>query len=404
MSSKEKEWIPPQRYVPGPGMPALPPQLYQDSNKTVDEVAEELKKMPFFMTELDDVDENDENSRNQIEALKALAYEGEPEEVAANFKAQGNEQYKLKRYKDAVEFYTKAINVEWLGEKGEDPEEGRKIKMACFSNRAACNLELKNYRQCINDCKIVLTQFEPAHEKSLFRAGKAYLGVDRADEGMQLLQYGVEVVPDSKTLPGLLQTLTTRHNTKLELERKRREAEELKQTKKRNLEASIAAHKFTLLKSANTEDDSSSPLPSDVRIHLEDDLNPASTLIVPVMFLYPVDMQSDIIQQADVDSTTINEYLQQLFGDELPPWVCEDNKNVSDYSNIKTLEVYAQTDSGGLVKVGKASTLAKVFSLEKPVVPIIDSVPRLYVVPKNKAKEWLSNWNKDHARYLLYGE
>lgn len=401
----DKNWEEAPRYVPGPGMPVLPPQLQQDSPKTVDEVARELKKLPFFMTDAGDLDNDDEESREQIEALKALAYEGDPEVVAKNFKAQGNEQYMMKRYKDAIVFYTKAINLEGLGEKGENPAEGKAIKQACLGNRAACNLSLKNYRRCINDCKTILAQFDPKHEKSIFRAGKAYAAIDKPEEGIELLEYGISVVPESKSIPELLASLKERYEKKLELERKKHEAEQLKQTKKQNLEAAIAGHKFTLLKSVHaSDDDDTSAFPPDVRIHLEDDLNPASALIVPVLFLYPVDMQSDIIQQTDVTTTVISEYLYQLFGGELPQWINEENGNTEDYSNIKTLEVYAQTDSGGLVKVGKSSTLEKVFSLQKPVVPVIDGIPRLYVVPKSKSKEWLSKWNKDLARYRLYGE
>jgi tetratricopeptide (TPR) repeat protein len=125
MSSKWDEL----RYVPGPGMPALPPELNRYTRATVDETIAEMKKIPFFMTELDEDDAQNE----QIEALKALAYEGEPDEVAMNFKNQGNDLFKQKKYKDAAEFYTKAIEVD-----AGVPE----IDIASYTNRAACNLHL----------------------------------------------------------------------------------------------------------------------------------------------------------------------------------------------------------------------------------------------------------------------
>lgn len=47
------------------------------------------------MTKLDETDgAGGENV--ELEALKALAYEGEPHEIAENFKKQGNELYKAK--------------------------------------------------------------------------------------------------------------------------------------------------------------------------------------------------------------------------------------------------------------------------------------------------------------------
>ncbi len=122
----------PKRYVAAPGEPELPPQLRELTGKSAEDYMQSMNRMPFFMTQLDDSEGNEEENI-QLEALKALAYEGEPDEIAANFKNQGNDCYKAHRYKDAVNYYTKAIDVKCnLAE----------IDAACFSNRAACNLEL----------------------------------------------------------------------------------------------------------------------------------------------------------------------------------------------------------------------------------------------------------------------
>lgn len=439
IEEEKPEYKKPERYVPGFGMPELPPQLHNMNfqNKTVDQVAKELKRLPFFMTDINDVQEGDDDGdtlgRDQLEALKALAYDGDPEEIAGNFKQQGNEQYKLKKFKDAVVFYTKAISVEQLGEErdpkdivgeeeyAKDPEkakdaakkaaeEGRAIKLASLANRAACNLELKNYRQCITDCRKVLAELDPKHEKCMFRAGKALVAVERYDEAVDLLSYGIKELPESQSLPPLLKTAQEKYEKKIALEKKRKELEERKRIAKKNLETAISAHGFTLLNSHKSDvDENGEPtglnslLPSGVKIHLEDPQNPVSTLIVPVMFLYPLDMQSDMMEAVDVENTPISTFLHQLFGESLPPWVSADAGNL-DYADIKKLDVYAQTESGGLVKVGRSSTLEKIFSLKSPVVPVIDGVPRLYVIPKGRAKDWISTWNKDHARYLLHGE
>lgn len=437
---KKDTYQKPLPYRPEFGMPELPPQLYsmKFQGKSVDEVAKELKKLPFFMTDINDQsngDDDDEDTlgKEQMEALQALAYDGDPEEVAGNFKKQGNEQYKQKRYKDAVVFYTKAIAVENLGverdpkdvngeeffqknpEKAkqlakEAAQEGRDIKLASLANRAACNLELKNYRRCITDCRKVLAELDPKHEKCIFRAAKALIAVERYDEAIDLLTYGKTAVPSSTSIPPLLKTAEEKYEKKVALVKRRKEEEERKATAKRNLETAINAHGFKLLNSVNSEVDETgassgvnSLLPSGVRIHLEDPMNPASELIVPVMFLYPLDMQSDMMEAVDVENTPVSAFLEQLFGESLPPWVSASAANL-DYADVKKLDVYCQTDSGGLVKVGRNSTLNKIFSLKQPVVPIIDGVPRLYVVPRNRAKDWLSTWDKNHAKYLLYGD
>ena len=86
-----------------------------------------------------------------LEALKALQYEGTKAEAAQNFKDQGNECVREKKWSDAKEFYTKGIAViqskedaKW--DQPEDPakeESQRKLVLEqLYSNRARCNLEL----------------------------------------------------------------------------------------------------------------------------------------------------------------------------------------------------------------------------------------------------------------------
>ena len=58
---------------------------------------------PFFATSIP------EGGNELFDALAALKYEGTPDEQATNFKEQGNEWFKLGRYKDAYMFYSDGI-------------------------------------------------------------------------------------------------------------------------------------------------------------------------------------------------------------------------------------------------------------------------------------------------------
>lgn len=143
----------------GPTPPPPPP----GANQSIDELIADLNKSPLFMTSPEDADPDNPG----LEALRALAYEGTPSEVAARFKGRGNECARKKRWRDAREFYSKAIgaldgsNDEGDGEKGEagdllgevsgrakvvDLEEEEKmvwtLKEACWVNSALCNLEM----------------------------------------------------------------------------------------------------------------------------------------------------------------------------------------------------------------------------------------------------------------------
>ena len=85
-----------------------------------------------------------------LDAIQAMQNEGTRGEVAQNYREQGNEAAKEKRWIDAKEFYTKAIAVllakEDKWDKPEDPKEEEKVKRqveeASYINRALCNLEL----------------------------------------------------------------------------------------------------------------------------------------------------------------------------------------------------------------------------------------------------------------------
>ena len=57
-------------------------------------------------------------------------------EIAQNFKEQGNEYFKGKRYREALGFYTQGIDAK--------PDEIQ-LKEALLLNRAACNLELRAF-------------------------------------------------------------------------------------------------------------------------------------------------------------------------------------------------------------------------------------------------------------------
>lgn len=57
-----------------------------------------------------------------------------PVEVAQNFKEQGNDYYKGKRYREALGFYSQGIEAK--------PAD-KSLLEALLCNRAACNLELR---------------------------------------------------------------------------------------------------------------------------------------------------------------------------------------------------------------------------------------------------------------------
>ena len=90
--------------------PAVPEAINDVKERSFDERFADLNRIPLFMRELDETDgANGENVG--LEALKSLAFDGEPWEVATSFKENGNDSYKHKEYRDAIEYYTKALQA-----------------------------------------------------------------------------------------------------------------------------------------------------------------------------------------------------------------------------------------------------------------------------------------------------
>lgn len=79
--------------------------------------------------------------------------EGTRGDVAQNFREQGNEAAREKRWIDAKEFYSKAIAVvqakvdKWEKPENVNEEQSllRQVEEASFINRALCNLELSTF-------------------------------------------------------------------------------------------------------------------------------------------------------------------------------------------------------------------------------------------------------------------
>jgi tetratricopeptide (TPR) repeat protein len=133
--------------------------------------------------------QGDTNPSDTLAALQALTYEGDPSEIAQGFKEQGNDLFKRKKFRDALGFYNRALQ-----------EVGKELSIrerrTLYSNASACNLELKNFGQCLKDCSQVFSQSPETVEdsddkttlKTLLRSARALLGLDKLPEAKDALE------------------------------------------------------------------------------------------------------------------------------------------------------------------------------------------------------------------------
>ncbi|GEQ67061.1 hypothetical protein JCM33374_g724 [Metschnikowia sp. JCM 33374] len=365
-----------RRYVPKPGEPDLPPQLSELAQKSTKDIMDEINRLPFFMNELDESDgQGGENVG--LEALKSLAYDGEPDEIATNFKNQGNDCFKTKQYKDAIEYYTKGLDMDC----GVDS-----ITVPLYVNRAACNLELKNYRRCIEDCKKALI-IDESNVKACYRAGKAFFLVERYEEASQILQYGLSKDPENKAIIDTLAALKRKVALIEEIKHKREQAASEKKLQQTLLVNAIGLRHFQIIKSSRPAE-----LLENATLRLEDPSDYESQLLFPAMVLYPTIDEFDFIAEISELSTATD--ILNIVLDRPQEWFeLPHHKNFT----LKSLECYMETTSGGLVKVGKKAAINGALMADNAKAPLFDNALRLYVVPKSDSPAWLKKWSKEDA-------
>lgn len=353
-------------------------------NMTSAEIIADLNKSPLFMT---DLEENDD-----LAALQVLAYEGTPLEVAVGFKERGNEFFVIKKHKDAKETYTQGVNVLLLevrkrqrGEKTEDNADAEEIKKqialleATLVNRAACNLELKNYRSCIQDCASAL-RINPKNVKAYYRSSKALLALEKIKEADDSCARGLAIDPENKPLLAVAQEVIKKNALLAAKKKKEVEREVRKRTEVATLRAALKARG---IKVRRTEQP---PEMEDAEIRLvPDPVDPTSTLSFPAVLLYPLHLESDFIKSWG-EMEPMGHHLDYI----LPvPW-----DKVGEYTPLG-VECYMETIKGGLIKVGRKVTLLKVLSMS--TVEVVDEVVKVFVVPKAKAAAWVTDFKSKKA-------
>lgn len=176
-----------------------------------------FESVPLFMQDLPSKGEDEEaGTDTTMDALRSLAFSGTPNEQASNFKNHGNDYFKAKRFREAVGFYDKAIGVE--------PDNGGGLLLSLYLNRAACHLELHNYRSTLRDTSKALG-LDPTSSKAFYRAAKALMSLSKLVEAVDCCDHALSNDPSNKEVQLLKNTIVKKAQAleKAEKEGKERE-------------------------------------------------------------------------------------------------------------------------------------------------------------------------------------
>ncbi|XP_044748448.1 AH receptor-interacting protein [Coccinella septempunctata] len=130
--------------------------------------------------------------------------ENELLELVPKLKEQGNDHYKLKKFKEASELYAKAIGVLeqlMVKEKPHDDDWNKlnEQKMLLLLNYSQCLLNIGDYYGTIEHCTTVLN-CKKDNVKALYRRGKAHVGAWNPEKAKSDFLKVIELDPSMETV------------------------------------------------------------------------------------------------------------------------------------------------------------------------------------------------------------
>ncbi|KAJ1551370.1 hypothetical protein HK096_000552 [Nowakowskiella sp. JEL0078] len=344
--------------------------VFGPQRKNPDEIMRDFNNTPLFMDSLpEDFHDND-----ALSALQTLFFTGD---------SLGNECFQSGRsgFKDALEFYSKGIAA-----KAENSE----LNSVLYSNRAAVHLEMQNYRSVLNDCSKAIN-FNPKNVKAYFRSAKALLFLDRAEEALDCIEYGLHIDSTNGALLAEKNKATKRAEELKFRDKKREEKLRIQIEEKLVLIAEIKSRGIKLVDSAFLKDE---PTPTKNKPTTIDqnyinilekmktmtigrsvyspgfepkiELDTEKLLNLPVLFLYPEYAQHDSIAQFN-EKDTFLDHLSVMFDDpeNRPAWD-NNGKYISENLEVyfeklpKALDIISVLETGNALDGVKKSKILKV--------------------------------------------
>jgi stress-induced-phosphoprotein 1 len=110
--------------------------------------------------------------------------------AAEDFKAKGNAAFSKKQYKEAIDWYTKAVQQE--------PNDA-----TFYSNRCAAYMALDKFTEALRDSEHCI-RIQPNWVKGWYRKGAALVSLGRYEEAVMAFKKGVELEPGNEDLKNRL--------------------------------------------------------------------------------------------------------------------------------------------------------------------------------------------------------
>lgn len=240
---------------------------------------EEIKKHPFFMKELPK--EGDE-LHPLLQGLQNLKYDTEEntrEELAENYKVDGNFYMKHKKFRMAIIAYTEGLQQKCTNED---------LNAVLHNNRSAAHYFLQNYRSSLNDA-LKAVKLKPDYMKARIRAAHCTNHLNRFEECQEICSKILDEDPANEEISNLMMESSKRQYLVNRDKRKYEYGERKKIEKWEQLIAFLAQRKIKFFEKTDATKLETKDL-NPILPPLEDNpvaLDKNQSLVWPVGFCYP---------------------------------------------------------------------------------------------------------------------
>lgn len=271
---------------------------------------EEMQQHPFFNQGWKEGKELSPMMQG-LQDLKYSPDENSPDELAKNYKEDGNFNFKCKKYRFAIASYTEGLKA-----KSPDVE----VNTQLLTNRAAAQFHIGNYRSSLLDCKAALLVTD-THMKAILRGAQCLFQLKHHTECQTWCDRGLKI--DSSQAELLkIRTDSARIQKELDRDTRRRAAAEKKKKQEENQILEVIRQRGINVQKKIGDTLTLSDLepchPAAVqkRVHLD-----SGELVWPVLFLYPEIGETDFIEEFR-ESEKFEQHVDIMFGAaaERPPW------------------------------------------------------------------------------------
>ncbi|XP_075472520.1 tetratricopeptide repeat protein 4 isoform X2 [Ascaphus truei] len=269
------------------------------------------------------------------------------EEQAKTYKDEGNTYFKEKAYKKAIVSYTEGIKKSC---------KDQELNAILYTNRAAAQFYLSNYRSALNDV-ISARKQKPDHLKAVIRGALCCVEIKNYQEALKWCEEGLKIDRKEKKL---LEIRAKADKLRRATERDSRRSDKKKHTEKKSLLTALTDRGIRILQQHQAEEEEGADALSELSLDEVSSENSTGARLFldangrlnwPVLFLYPEHRQTDFISAFHEDSRFIDQ-LNVMFAEDLPPW------DIDRKYRAHNLEVYFEDeDTQAIYQVDTERTL-----------------------------------------------